>query len=167
MDSLRYLVCSIAVGSILCFCRFNPWAALHHLMEYVEGLPSFKITYRHRIKHNQDLLSGYADSDRENCSPASRRSTSGNLMLYNQAPIMWRSKIQTTTALSAAEAEYYSASTAGSDVLYLRKLLDHLGFTRNLNASLTASRAGRARRLGTSGFPGFSGTLDFLSSLRL
>ncbi len=61
-------------------------------MEYIEGLPSFKITYRRRIKHNQDLLSGYADSDWGNSS--SRRSTSGNLMLYNQAPIMWRSKMQ-------------------------------------------------------------------------
>ncbi len=49
----------------------------------------------------------------------------GNLMLYNQAPIMWRSKMQKTTALSTAVAEYYSASTAGSDVLYL---LDQLGF---------------------------------------
>jgi hypothetical protein len=51
-------------------------------------------------------------------------------MLYNQAPIKWRSKMQKTTALSTAEAEYYSASTAGSDVLYLRKLLDQLGFTQ-------------------------------------
>jgi hypothetical protein len=51
-------------------------------------------------------------------------------MLYNQAPIMWRSKMQKMTALSTAEAEYYSASTAGSDVLYLRKLLDQLGFTQ-------------------------------------
>ncbi len=51
-------------------------------------------------------------------------------MLYNQAPIMWRFKMQKTTALSTAEAEYYSASTAGSDVLYLRKLLDQLGFTQ-------------------------------------
>ncbi len=41
----------------------TPWAAFHHLMEYVEGLPSFKITYHHRIKHYQDLLSGYADLD--------------------------------------------------------------------------------------------------------
>jgi hypothetical protein len=103
-------------------------AALHHLMEYIEGLTSFKITYRRRIKHNQDLLSGYADSDWGNSS--SRRSTSGNLMLYYQAPIMWRSKMQKTTALSTAEAEYYSASTAGSDVLYLRKLLDQLGFNQ-------------------------------------
>ncbi len=104
------------------------WAALHHLMEYVESLPSFKFTYRRRIKHNQDLLSGYADSD-WGIVP-SRRSTSGNLMLYNQAPIMWRSKMQKTTALSTAEAEYYSASTAGSDVLYLCKLLNQLGFTQ-------------------------------------
>jgi hypothetical protein len=96
-------------------------------MEYVEGLPSFKITYRRRIKHNQDLLSGYADLDWGNSS--SRRSTSWNLMLYNQAPIMWRSKMQKTTALSTAEAEYYSALTAESDALYLCKLLDQLGFT--------------------------------------
>ena len=97
-------------------------------MEYIEGLPSFKITYRRRVRNNQDLLSGYADSDWGNSS--SRRSTSGNLMLYNQAPIMWRSKMQKTTALSTAEAEYYSASTAGSDVLYLRRLLEQLGFAQ-------------------------------------
>ncbi len=77
------------------------WAALYHLMENVEGLPSFKITYHRRIKHLQDLLSGYADSDCGNSS--SRRSISGNLMLYNQAPIMWRSKMQKTTALMESD----------------------------------------------------------------
>jgi hypothetical protein len=50
-------------------------------------------------------------------------------MLYSQTPITWRSKMQKTTALSTAEAEYYSASTAGSDVLYFRKLHNQLGFT--------------------------------------
>ena len=44
------------------------WAALYHLMEYVEGLPSFKITYHRRIKHSQDLLTGHADSDWGNSS---------------------------------------------------------------------------------------------------
>jgi hypothetical protein len=44
-------------------------------------------------------------------------------MLYNQAPIMSRSKMQKTAALSAAEVEYYSASAAESVVLYLYKLL--------------------------------------------
>ena len=41
---------------------------------------------------------------------------------------MWKSKMHKTTALSTAEAEYYSASTAGCEVLYLRDLLRRLGF---------------------------------------
>jgi hypothetical protein len=36
--------------------------------------------------------------------------------------------MQKTTALSTAEAEYYSASAAGCEVLYLRTLLDSLRF---------------------------------------
>ena len=97
-------------------------------MEYLEGFPSLKLAYRRRIGASRDLLSGFADSDWGNSS--SRRSTSGNLMLYNKAPIMWKSKMQKTTALSTAEAEYYSASTAASEVLYLRKLLEHMGFVQ-------------------------------------
>ena len=90
-------------------------------MEYLEGFPSLKLTYCCSIGASRDLLSGFADSDLGNSS--SSRSTTGNLMLYNKAPIMWKSKMQKTTALSTAEAEYYSASTAASEVQYLCKLL--------------------------------------------
>ena len=90
-------------------------AALHHLMEYLAAHPSFKIKYRSGMKL-VDLLSGYADADWGNSS--SRRSTSGIIMLYNKSPIMWKSKMQKTTALSTAEAEYYSASAAGCEVLH-------------------------------------------------
>ena len=51
----------------------------------------------------------------------------GMVMLYNKSPIMWKSKMQKTTGLSTAEAEYYSASAAGCEVLYLRALR-RLGF---------------------------------------
>ena len=71
-------------------------------MEYLEGLPSMLITYRRR-QRSGDLLSGFADSDWGNSK--SRRSS--NFIMYNDAPIMWRSKMQKTTALSTAEAEYY------------------------------------------------------------
>jgi hypothetical protein len=97
-------------------------------MEYLEGFSSLQLIYRLRKGASRDLLTGYADSDWGNSS--SRRSTSGNLMLYNKSPIMWRSKMQKTTALSTAEAEYYSASAAGVDVLYLRNLLERLGFAQ-------------------------------------
>jgi hypothetical protein len=50
------------------------------------------------------------------------------VMLYTKSPIMWKSKMQKTTALSMAEAVYYSASAAGCEALYLLTLLDRLGF---------------------------------------
>ncbi len=73
VDSPRYLLCSIAVSTILRIGRHAP------------------------LGIKQDLLSGFTDSDWGNRS--SRLSTSCNLMLHNQAPIMWRSKMQKTTAL--------------------------------------------------------------------
>ena len=57
-------------------------------------------------------------------------------MLYNKSPIMWRSKLQKTTALSTAEAEYYSASAAGVDVLFLRNLLERMGFAQECPTSV-------------------------------
>ena len=96
-------------------------------MEYLEAFPSFKLTYRRRTGVD-DGLSAYADADWGNSS--SRRSTSGNLCFYNRSPILWRSKMQKTTALSTAEAEYYSASTASTDAIYLRNLLENMGFAQ-------------------------------------
>ena len=38
--------------------------------------------------------------------------------------------MQKTTALSTAEAEYYSASAAATEVIYLRNLLENMGFAQ-------------------------------------
>jgi hypothetical protein len=114
------------VSQLARFCSSagsSHWAALHHLTEYLAGTPSFKVTYQ-RSKGRSNLLSGYADADWGNS--CSRLSTSGTLMLYNKSQIMWKSKMQKTTALSTAEAEYYSASTAGTEILYLRAILERL-----------------------------------------
>lgn len=54
-------------------------------------------------------LDGYCDADWGNHS--SRRSTTGVLFACNGAPILWRSKLQKTIALSTVEAEYYAASS--------------------------------------------------------
>jgi hypothetical protein len=127
---------SYSVSTLARFCASagpSHWAALHHLMEYLEGFPSFKLTYRRRSGVD-DGLTGFADSDWGNSS--SRRSTSGNLCLYNRSPILWRSKMQKTTALSTAEAEYYSASTAATEILYLRNLLENMGFSQQAPTSV-------------------------------
>ena len=95
------------------------------MMEYLEVHSSFKLTYRN-CSALSNGLTGFADSDW--AMSLSRRSTTGNLFLYNRAPISWRSKLQKTVALSMAEAEYYSASSAAVEVIYLRGLLKNMGF---------------------------------------
>ncbi|MCP5832349.1 Ty1/Copia family ribonuclease HI, partial [Klebsiella pneumoniae] len=57
-----------------------------------------------------------------------RRSTSGVVVLLYGAPIIWVSKKQSTVALSAAEAEYMSMSTALQELKWLRSLLSEVGF---------------------------------------
>ena len=86
-------------------------------MEYLVKYPSFNLDYRKRPK-NPRGLDGYCDSDWGNSS--SRRSTTGNIFRYNGDPIHWKTKLQKTIALSTAEAEYYAASTAAVEVIYLR-----------------------------------------------
>ena len=74
-----------------------------------------------------NTLWGYVDSDWAGC-PDSRKSTSAYVFMLNGAAISWRSKRQTTVALSTAEAEFISASAMVQEVIYLRKFLDNLGF---------------------------------------
>ena len=48
--------------------------------------------------------------------------------MLNGAAVSWRSKRQTTVALSTAEAEFVTASSLVQEVIYLRKLLNNIGF---------------------------------------
>jgi hypothetical protein len=62
--SLRFNI-AFAVSQLARFfssAGSSRWAAIHHLMEYLAGTPSFKITYR-QSKGSSNLLSGYADAD--------------------------------------------------------------------------------------------------------
>ena len=75
---------SFAVAQSARFCASagkTNWAALHHLMEYLDAHSSFKLTYRKRSAFSNGLT-GFADSDW--AMSLSRRSMTGNLFLYNR-----------------------------------------------------------------------------------
>ena len=74
-----------------------------------------------------NILWGYVDSDWAGC-PDTRRSTSAYVLMLNGAAVSWRSKRQTTVALSTAEAEFVAASSLVQEVIYVRKFLQNLGF---------------------------------------
>jgi hypothetical protein len=60
---------SFSVSALTRFCSAGPslLAVLHHRMEYLEGFPSFKLTYRLRSGVDDGLF-GFADSDWGNSS---------------------------------------------------------------------------------------------------
>ncbi len=94
------------------------WAALAHLMGYPIHRPSLKLV---DCRDAVGGLDGFTGTD-----SVLRRSTTGLVARYNRAPILWRSKLQKTVALSTAKAEYYSASEMAVEVIYLRKLLGNM-----------------------------------------
>jgi hypothetical protein len=123
-----WIRCDIAftASQLARFCASagpSHWAALHHVMGYLEENPSFKLTYQ---KGGSEGLDGFADSDWGNS--VSRRSTTGLLARFNHGIVKWRSKMQKTVSLSTAEAEYYAASEMAIEIIYLRNLLENMGF---------------------------------------
>ena len=70
----------------------------------------------------------YSDADWAG-SPDDRRSTSGRVVMLNNAAFMWASCAQKAIALSTAEAEWYALCDAGKDCLWARKLLRDLGIS--------------------------------------
>eukprot|EP00961_Rhodomonas_salina_P149811 2016947-Rhodomonas_salina.1 len=57
----------------------------------------------------------YADSDHAG-NPDTHCSVTGYIVMLNGAAVSWQLTSQQVTALSTAEAEYYAASIAGTDV---------------------------------------------------
>ena len=69
-----------------------------------------------------DMIFGYSDSDWAG-DVGDRRLTSGYIFLLSGAGISWRSKKQSSVALSSAEAKYVALSGATQEAIWLRRLI--------------------------------------------
>ena len=85
--------------------------------------PVFSLLY---TKHGSEECVGYSDSDWTGDSDV-RRSTSGYIFKRSGASVSWRSKKQTSVALSTAEAEYVALSSAVQEAIWMRQLILELG----------------------------------------
>jgi hypothetical protein len=68
---------------------------------------------------------GYSDAAYTNSDDC--KLTSGYVFIVAGGVITWRSKKQTTVALSSTEAEYIALSEAGHEACWLRNLYEELG----------------------------------------
>ena len=74
---------------------------------------------------------GYIDSDYTG-DLDKRRSTTGYVFTLSQAPVSWRSLLQSNVALSTTETEYMAMTEAMKEAIWLQGLLDDLGVDQDL-----------------------------------
>lgn len=101
------------------------WIALKRVLRYIKGSLDLKLKYS---KDNSNtVLVGYADADW--ARDDDRRSTSGHLFKIYNNTVIWKSKKQTTIALSTTEAEFISLCEASMEICWIVKLLKDLGIS--------------------------------------
>lgn len=114
---------SFAVGVVsrfMCNPSKEHYGVAKRILRYIAGTIGYGIWYT--VVPNFKLF-GFSDSDWAS-SLDDRKSTSGNVFNMGSGAITWMSKKQATVALSTAEAEYISATTAASQIVWLRKMLN-------------------------------------------
>jgi hypothetical protein len=104
--------------------------AANRVLRYLKGTRDLGLRFTRPERDKLNQLWGYVDSDRAGC-PDSRKSTTGYVLLFDGAAISWKLKRQNVVALSLAEAEFMAASSLLQEVIYIRRLLDRLGFLQN------------------------------------
>lgn len=105
------------------------WKAAKRVMRYLKGTRDLGIKYG--LSDSDSLiLEGYCDADWAN-DKDTRRSTTGYLFKLAGGSISWASKLQPTVALSSTEAEYMALSAGVQEALYLRQLLEDLGYQQS------------------------------------
>ena len=105
--------------------------AAEHCLKYLAGTHTEGIRYGRdntplHDERGPHQLWGFVDADFAS-DAETRRSHTGYCLFLNGGPISWKSTRQQSVSLSTAEAEWYAASEAGKEIVYLRFILEDFG----------------------------------------
>lgn len=113
--------------------RFNAnpgrkhWDAVKHLLRFLKGSKSFKLTYSQSISRvNYPLVTGYVDAD-HGSETTDRKSVTGYAFIAGGGAISWNSKKQTTIAISSCEAEFVALSSICQEAKWWNGFVRELG----------------------------------------
>ena len=99
------------------------WTAAKRVLRYLKGTSNLGIVFK---RDSPDIPVAFTDADWAG-DVGDRKSTSGYLFCISGGPVSWRSKKQSTVALSTAEAEYVALSSAAQECVWMRRLNSELG----------------------------------------
>lgn len=101
------------------------WTALKHVLKYIAGTKSYGLLIPY--SSGKILLEAWSDADWARDLDR-RRSRTGFVIMLNDVPIIWTSKLQTATASSTPEAEFAALAASVRDVCWAREILNECGF---------------------------------------
>jgi hypothetical protein len=100
------------------------WNAAIQVLRYLKGTRTLKLTLGGT---NSIQLLGYSDSDWVNC-PDTRRSVAGYTFNLGSGATSWSARKQKAVTTSTCKAEYVAAFEATKEAMWVRQLLDGIGF---------------------------------------
>ena len=135
IGSLLYLTASRPdILFSVCLCarfqsdpRESHMTAVKRIFRYLKGTTNLGLLYRKSLDYK---LIGFCDADYAG-DRIERKSTSGNCQFLGDNLISWASKRQTTIAMSTAEAEYISAASCCTQLLWMKHQLEDYQITAN------------------------------------
>jgi len=135
IGSLLYLTASRPdILFSVCLCaRFQSdprephLTAVKRIFRYLKGTTNLGLLYK---KTSDYKLVGFCDADYAG-DRIERKSTSGNCQFLGDNLISWASKRQATIALSTVEAEYISAASCCTQLLWMKHQLEDYQITEN------------------------------------
>ena len=101
-----------------------------HVLRYLKGTQDIGHHYT-----GDSSLDIYCDSDWAS-DKSDRKSITGYIVRYGGAPISWKSKKQTTVAMSTTEAEYLALGEATKEALWIIMLFDEMRVPLQLPISI-------------------------------
>jgi hypothetical protein len=140
IGSLNYIAvatCPDIAYAVSCLTSFldcyhpDHWSAAICVLRYLKCTCDLQLVLS---GHSSLSLVGHSDSDYANCKDTSR-SIAGYCFSLSSGMVSWSSKKQEITADSLCYTEYIALHEGGRELLFLRQLLDGLGFLSNATPS--------------------------------
>jgi transposase InsO family protein len=95
---------------------------LKRILRYIQGTLKTGIS----LGGSDLTMTAFADADYAT-DTESRRSISGNVIMFGGGPVLWSSRRQGCVTLSTVEAEYVALCSVTQEIVWMRELLRELG----------------------------------------
>lgn len=108
------------------------WNAVKRVIKYLKGTMHLGLKFK---PNKNACINAFSDSDFAG-DTLTRKSTTGFLVYLGNSVISWNSQKQSVVALSTTEAEYITASETVREIVWVRRLISEISFSKELNATL-------------------------------